>query len=32
MFVVGVVYWLELRYGTGGVVFGSAVYGRDIFH
>jgi len=32
MRVVCVVYWLEMRYGTGGVVLGSVVYGGDILH
>jgi hypothetical protein len=32
MCVVGVVYWLELRCGTGGVVFGSVVYGGEYLH
>jgi hypothetical protein len=30
MCVVGVVYWLELRYNTGGVVVGSVVYDGEI--
>jgi hypothetical protein len=32
MRVVCVVYWLEMRYGTGGVVLVSVVYGGDILH
>jgi len=32
MCFVGVVYCLELRYGTRGVVFGSVVYGGEILH
>jgi hypothetical protein len=32
MCVIGVVYWSELRYGTGCVAFGSVVYGGEILH
>ena len=32
MRAVCVVYWLEMRYGTRGVVLESVVYGGEILH
>jgi len=32
MSVVCAVYWMEMRYGTGGAVLGSVVYGGEILY